>query len=367
MANVTFERAYVLCYRIFDIANEIDLPKVEQLLSLDTRRLKLSRANSQYLQLPNPPVTVQLGKHALKMQTGLQEVDVAGRIFDHGAASIIVKVPLSKGAALESVVALADELYDSTALDELCVDGIRRLRADIVQACEEPHLWDQSESYTVIYAQELGGQSLQQFVDSPEVARLLLGERDGAPLSERERAAVTSTQFSYKQDDVAIIDWNSAFVFEPSGSTDIPDLLEICNAQLLEFRYYDELLDEFLASIYDELQKNRNKSRVWRSPYKAMIRRVLATLLEMSEFIERVDNSLKIIGDFYLAKVYEGAVRRMRIPVWQASVTRKQHLLTQTYQLLKGEVDTARSLTLEASIVALIVVELVLAFLPLGH
>lgn len=364
MPNVTFERAYVLCYRIYDIANEIDLTRVQKVLALDTRRLKLSRENSQYLQLPNPPLTVQLGKQPLTLQKLAIEVELAGRIFDHGACSIIVKVPLQKGMAHEELIALTDELYDCPALDELSLSLINQLRHDIAAACEDPHLWEQSESYTVIYAQELKGQSLRQYVDSPEMARLLLGERDGAPLSERERAAVTSSQFSYKENDVAVIDWNSAFVFEPSGSTDIPDLLEICNAQLLEFRYYDAILDRFLAGIYDELQQNRGKSRIWRSPYKAMIRRVLSTLLEMSEFTERVENSLKIIGDFYLAKVYEATVRRLRIPVWQASVTRKQQLLTQTYQLLKGEVDTARSLTLEASIVALIVVELVLAFLP---
>jgi hypothetical protein len=59
----------------------------------------------------------------------------------------------------------------------------------------------------------------------------------------------------------------------------------------------------------------------------------------------------------------------MRIPAWQASVTRKQQMLANVYQLLKGEVDTDRSLTLEATIVMLIVGELLLAFMPMlrGH
>jgi hypothetical protein len=103
---------------------------------------------------------------------------------------------------------------------------------------------------------------------------------------------------------------------------------------------------------------------MFRSPYKGLARRVLAMWLEMSEFTERVENSLKIIGDFYLARVYEGAVRRMRVANWQASVTRKQRLLAEVYQLLKGEVDIDRSLTLEAIIVVLIVVELLIAVLP---
>jgi hypothetical protein len=196
--------------------------------------------------------------------------------------------------------------------------------------------------------------------------RLLVGEPNIRNLSEFEREEVTQHRFSYTEDDLAVIDWNSAFVYEPSGSRDIPDVLEICNAQLLELRYYDEQLDSQLSGIYDQMQKHRRSGYgLFHSPYKVLARRVLTTLVEMSEFIERVENSLKIIGDFYLARVYEAAVRRMRIANWQASVTRKQQILANVYQLLKGELDTSRSLTLEFVIVLLIVFELFVALVSI--
>ena len=74
-----------------------------------------------------------------------------------------------------------------------------------------------------------------------------------------------------------------------------------------------------------------------------------------------MENSLKIIGDFYLARVYEAAVEQLRIPAWKGTVTRKQAMLGDVYGWLKGEVDTARSLTLEVIIVLLIVLELLVA------
>jgi hypothetical protein len=89
--------------------------------------------------------------------------------------------------------------------------------------------------------------------------------------------------------------------------------------------------------------------------------------MEFSEFVERVENSLKIVGDFYLARVYEATVKRLRIPLWQASVQRKQQMLANIYQWLKGEVDTARSLTLELVIVVLIIGEVFLALAPWLH
>src|SRR4051812_44540009 len=94
MPAVIFEKASVLCYPLFDVADEIDLDRANRLISDDTRRLRLSREGSQYLQLPNPPLTMNLGKRALKLRGGEVEVETWSRFFDHGAASIVIEVPL---------------------------------------------------------------------------------------------------------------------------------------------------------------------------------------------------------------------------------------------------------------------------------
>ena len=362
---LVFEKAHVLCYRTFDIAEEINLEQARRVISSDARRLKLGRENSQYLQLPNPPLAFELGRRALALRQGPVTVDVTARLFDHGAASIILRVPVPPDTTLEPLTVLADELYDSVALEELAVELIESVRKMIAPAVQGPHLWDQNESYTVLFVERIqGNPSAEQLMARGDLARVLLGEVGSKPLSQREREAVTQSRFSYTEEDLVVVDWNSAFVYEPSGSSDIPDLLEVANAQLLEFRYYDEQLDAHIGRIHDEVQaKRQGWWTLFRSPYRALARETLATLVDLNEFIERVENSLKIIGDFYLAKVYEASVKRMRIPAWQASVTRKQQLLAQTYSLLKGEVDTDRALTLEATIVLLIVMEILFAML----
>ncbi len=364
-APLLFDKAHVLCYRTFDIAEEIDLERARRALTEDSRRLKLSRENSQYLQLPNPPIAYELGRRPLALRDGPVTVDATARLFDHGAASIILRVPLTPRTTLGHLTRVADELYDSQALEDLALELVEGVRRTIAPAVQGPHLWEQNESYTVIFAERIRGDpSAGQLLERADgIARLLLGENGETPLFGREIDAVTQARFSYTVNDLVVIDWNSAFVYEPSGSRDIPDLLEIANAQLLEFRYFDERLDAHIARIHDEVQaKRRGWTTLFRSPYRTLTRQTLATLVDLNEFIERVENSLKIIGDFYLAKVYEGAVRRMRIPAWQASVTRKQQLLAQTYGLLKGDVDIDRSHTLEAIIVLLIVLEIFFAF-----
>lgn len=363
MAEVVLQKAAVLCYRIFDVADEVDLEKAQALLAQDSRRLKLTRAGSEYLLLPNPPLTIELAKKSLPVRGGAVTVEVSARVFDHGAASVIFKVPVPSGASLEQLIPLVDELSDSAAVDALAVEVINHLRGLLAPALEDSHLWGQCETYTVVFAEKIAGDpKAEELMGRADLARLLLGEADARPLSVRERLDVLEHHFSYTEDDLVVIDWNAAFVYEPSGSGDIPDLLEIANAQLLEFRYYDDVLDEQLRAIHEEMAHRRRRwySIFW-SRYRLLARRVLVTLMELSEFVERVENSLKIVGDFYLAKVYEAAVKQMRIGPWQASVTRKLRLLTQTYELLKGEIDTDRALTLEALIVLLIVGEIVFA------
>jgi hypothetical protein len=369
-----FEKAQILCYRVFDVAEEIDLERARKLVTEESRRLKLGREGSQYLELPNPPLAVDMGKRMLPLRAGVLTVDAEARVYDHGAMSVQLKVPVQAGTTLPGLVPLADELYDTPAVDLLCTEIAKGLRQAMAPAMLDVHLWEQNESYTVIFVERLGANSTpEELLEHPELTNLLLGEAHGARLSRREREEVTQHHFSYTDQDLAVVDWNSAFVLEPSGSLDIPDILEICNAQLLELRYYDDLLDAQLKRIYDEIQAKKAKryGLFRRSPYKALARRVLAMVLEMSEFIERVENSLKVIGDFYLAKVYEGSLGRLRIKAWQESVTRKQQLLSNVYQLLKDEVEHDRSFTLEATIAVLIVVELVVAVLSVlqqfGH
>jgi hypothetical protein len=365
--GVVFEKAAVLCYRIFDVAAEVDLERARALLAQDTRRMKLTRQGSEYLHLPNPPITAELARKSLPLRHGAVTVDVTARVFDHGAATIVLRVPVTGGTTMEELIPIADELFDSVAVEQLALEEVTRLREALGPAIEKSHLWEQNESYTVIFAEKIKGDpSATELMESADLPRLLLGETGDKPLSKRERQDVIEHHFSYTEQDLVVVDWNAAFVYEPSGSRDIPDLLEIANAQLLELRYFDDVLDHELKRIYDQMTTaQRRWYSIFYSPYKRLARRVLVTLLELSEFVERVENSLKIVGDFYLAKVYEASVKQLRVPPWQSSVTRKQQLLADTYQLLKGEVDTDRALALEATIVVLIVVEMFLALASL--
>ena len=156
-------------------------------------------------------------------------------------------------------------------------------------------------------------------------------------------------------------EWNSAIVYEPSRERDIVDVLEFALAHLLEVRYYDDVLDRRLSEVYDAVRLGRE--RLWRNPFSSIVREANTRYIEFSELMERIDNSLKVVGDFYLATIFRAAAKRFRIPDWQQSITRKMDLLARVSGLLQGETNVRRSLFLEIAILLLFVFETFLTLL----
>jgi hypothetical protein len=67
------------------------------------------------------------------------------------------------------------------------------------------------------------------------------------------------------------------------------------------------------------------------------------------------------VGDLYLARIHRAASELMRIPAWEAGVVRRRTAAADVARLLRDEASAALGHVLEASILVLIVLEVVLA------
>jgi hypothetical protein len=357
----------LLTYRIFDVGDEIELDVAARLVNerREGQRPRLAREKGQGLLFTTPPLDVDLGRCTLALPAPFVpcQASLSARLYDYGAVSMRFEIPIDRGTDLETLLPLCDHLYDSPAVDAVARQKLDAFLPEVGRALVGAHVVDVLETYTVVLVQSLrGAPTAKEVLAAPVLPKLLLGETGKGALSDGEREDVLRHAQSYFDGDLAVIDWNSAFVLEPSGSRDIPDLVEFANSQLLELRYYDGLLDLELARIYDDFAAaRRSPLRLLWSPYGRLARAVLQRVVEVNELTERVDNALKVVGDFYLARVYQGAVRRLRIPDWQSSIDRKQALVAQAYELLKGEVEIRRSTTMELVVIVLILAELVAA------
>src|SRR5215831_2432973 len=179
MDPLVLEKAEILCYRLYDVADEIDLAVAESLLSRDARRLRLSRSGAEYLMLPNPPLVVGLGRRTLTLPDGPREVEARARLFDYGAASIVLAVPVPGGTVLDALTPTADRLYDGPEVDALALELVEGLRRAVATAMENPHFWTQVENYTVVFVEAMRGKpSADDVLERADLARLLLGETE---------------------------------------------------------------------------------------------------------------------------------------------------------------------------------------------
>ena len=88
----------------------------------------------------------------------------------------------------------------------------------------------------------------------------------------------------------------------------------------------------------------------------------MQVVLEVTELAEKIDNSLKWVGDIYLARVYAAASEEFNLSRWQQQVERKLSLVNRVTELLTNQITTDRTLLLETSVVFLIILEVILAF-----
>jgi hypothetical protein len=197
---------------------------------------------------------------------------------------------------------------------------------------------------------------------SHELALLLRGER--APLSHQEEEEVLRNRLSYLADDLVIPTWNGAFIYDTeSGAAATLELCEFANSQLLEFRYYDELLDTELGQIYATLQRTSWWNSLSGRGYIKAANQLHSLFIDVNEITDRTENALKFVGDIYSARVFNLVAARLGLGRWKQSVEEKLDTLDDIYRFAVEQVAISRGQFLELTIILILVLELVLFFL----
>jgi hypothetical protein len=99
---------------------------------------------------------------------------------------------------------------------------------------KKPSIYKDYEDYTIIYIQSFN-RNLKSFEILREIdlAKLLLGEK--YHLSEQIENNLLRNKFSYSDEDLIVLNWDSCFIYEPDGIMDVPDLLCKFPTSALEF------------------------------------------------------------------------------------------------------------------------------------
>lgn len=367
MPDPRVRSGHITALRLFDIAYAIDLRRVEEIwvryAGTASSRSRLSATPAKAVAFGVPPVALSFDPIPLHMGALAATAAVTIRIYDFGVVAIALRVPAVDMAWPDYTTLLnAMDAHVGDGGDGRLWDGLlARVRTLLAEALVRPTASAIEEDYLIgtvhAFSETLTAAALQDRLD---LVPLLSGEV--RPLSEGARRDLLRQSYSYYTDDLVVITWDRAFIYEPRGDSDVADVLEVANAQLLEMRYYDELLDDELPRMYGLVQTTRRTVNIL-APHRfaGLARRLYTLVAEVTELTEKVDNALQVTEDVYLARIYASALDLFRVRTVSAAVNRKLAIIRDTYTALYDEANSSRAGLMEFLILVLIAVEIVLA------
>jgi len=193
---------------------------------------------------------------------------------------------------------------------------------------------DFTEDYSIFTVTNYQGEPEQFFNHAPIIASLLKSER--MELDPNEVEYTLKSQIKYAQNDLSIIDWDGAFLFDPESNTqEDMELLVLANLQLLRHRILDRQLDEQLEHLTDRV--GRTSIRMWASQDKELLQNlrdiVKSRTAAISE-LQRLERDIKLIGDWYSARFYDLATSKFKIEEWRKSIRSKLESLEDIYSIV---------------------------------
>src|SRR3970282_1519951 len=241
---------------------------------------------------------------------------------------------------------------------------VNQLLQVIGDAANQAHPSPVVEDYVIFHVESFAQPlDLNLFAVSQarQIAQILRAERQ--PLSDQEVEDALSARVSYGVDDITIVDWNGALIIDREGE-DVLAVLEYANVELLEMRYLDQKLDRALDQAFGSLSKPILSLPRLLGYYGADLRRVAELQVDNAVLFEGVNNTLKLLGDQYLARVYRTANQRFHLKEWDESILRKLETLESIYEKISDQASNRRMEMLEWVIIILIAFSIALEFVP---
>ncbi|MGO9403667.1 MAG: hypothetical protein ACLPVW_09370 [Terriglobales bacterium] len=338
----------------FDVCEEINLDALRNIFGARRQETSFKHPAPGYVRFQRPPVVEPV--EPLILESG-ERLDVQIKYYDYGVLSVVLELPFS--GDWDTLVRLAGRWVwdtDFTSFAQKIVkQKIERARPALVK------LYDSwlHEDYFVFHVRDVAGNpSAAELLATQggRIAQIVRGEN--VPLSDGEQQEIMQSKISYYPNDLAVISWNAAFLYDTSsGAETVIQLLEYANSQLLEFRHYDELLTRELQSVYDFMENgSMGITARWRTAKRAS--RLHTVLLDVGELTERADNAIKFLSDMFSARLYKVAAQKIGVTDYKNLVNEKVHTAEELYRFMVDQFHQGRAFVLEVLVVVILVIEL---------
>jgi hypothetical protein len=345
---------------LYDIAEEIDLAAVSRLIGTapPARSPGFKLPAPGYVRFVRPPIVEHCGPARL---AGGEAAEARLRYFDYGVVSLELELPFT--GAWSELIALSSRWVENNDTEQRAVAVVREHIERIREALRKPYADWLDEVYFIVHLQEVVSETNRKLSAADliaqcgaEIGQVIRG--DTVALSTDEQREVLSSSMSYYSTDLLVVGWLSAIVYDsPEGATPVLELLEYANAQLLEYRRYDEILTNLLKQTYDALERRGGLLSRWKLAREAgQLNRLRLDIIELTE---RTDNAIKFLSDMFYARAYRLAAAKVGANDYRRLVDEKLRTAGELYEFMVNEFREARAFTLELLVVIILVVELI--------
>lgn len=356
---------YLMMYWCFDIADQIDISLLEKHLGSQAEKALLSgiRIIPGYVQYRVPPLLLKLGSQ--KLSSGL-EILVEMKIYEFGV--ITIRFTSKIEGDLEMLVQLNRSIQENAEIKNIAIEWLKKTMDRIIPAAIRMTKSPESdwEDYVIFWLHSFDRKIdsetlLNEYGDT--LSRILRSEEK---LSYQEKEDALKYALSYNGEDITLIDWSSAFIYDPQKTYDILDVIEFSVIQLLELRTYDAILDKTIENAYDDLAVQRI-SKLKIVTISSVLSKLSRIKLDISDVIDRLENFLKLVGDLYLAKIYTAASNRFHLDKWKVTVRNKLNTIESLYAKEWERFQTQRMVVAEIAIVFLFIIDIILILFEIAR
>ena len=341
----------------FDVGEEIRLDQLREIFGARRLEATFKHPAPGYVRYERPPVVESI--EPLVLESG-ERLEGQIKYYDYGVLSLIFELPFS--GDWDKLVQLASRWVWNSDFDSFASRIAHEKLERAAPAIVKPYKDWLNEDYFIFHVREVAGSPSAADLlakHGAQVAQIVRGET--SPLSDGELQEILQGRISYYPNDLAVIGWNGAFIYDSAaGAETAIQLLEYANSQLLEFRHYDDFMTRQLASVYDSLEEGTGVLGRWHMAGKAS--RLHTTLLEVMELTERVDNAIKFLSDMFSARLYRLAATKVGVPDYKDLVNEKLRTAEELYRFMVDQFHQGRAFALELMVVIILIVEFIALF-----